>query len=279
MLLKPPAWRRDRVQDLLDAGTAPIKKFEDKKTLSAYNFYKQWVDADTRKHLQLERNYPNFTGAIELHSRTDLGFRWYIEAAIMASIDAEVIAEDLGLPVAVIETYEDLFFDVRPRLTQKDYVVSMIFFPAYRAGIHGRDFDTLWKMMAYNGSFDVVRDFNSNGELSQDTRTWIDTATRAKLAKNAFLAAQVVTPNQYNSTEIIDSYVQLLKIEKEEQRGLQPEGSNTSALESLFTSIGVTVADIDSDKNPSEPRYNQISLETRNPLDDGKETSVVEPSV
>lgn len=269
MLLKAPTWRRDHVQDLLDSSTTPTSRFEDKKTISAYHFFKEYQDAnhDKQKHIYLERYYPKFTGAVELHSRMDLGFRWFIEAAIMANIPSTQIAEEIDVPTEVVETYEDLFFDVRKHLTKQDYIISMIFFPSYRAGIHGRDFDTLWKMMAYYGSFEVVRDFNSHREMSADTRKWVDVVTRAKLAKNAFIASQVITPNQYNANEVIDSYINLLKIEKESAGVETTESEVITALKPLFGSISMTFAQRGIEGQKDEPRFLSVEDAEPNPLD------------
>lgn len=77
--------------------------------------------------------------------------RWTIEARIIAGETNAEIAQKLGTEEDVIAAYADVFFDVRDKLANLDYVIGVILSDAVTRGLQERQYDLLWKMVAFQG--------------------------------------------------------------------------------------------------------------------------------
>ena len=75
--------------------------------------------------------------------------RWAIEARILAGESNEGIAEKLGTKADVIDVYANTFFDVRSKLQNMDYVLTVVLADAVTRGLQERHYDLLWKMLGY----------------------------------------------------------------------------------------------------------------------------------
>jgi hypothetical protein len=72
-----------------------------------------------------------------------------VEAWVLSGSTQALIAERCGLPVEVIETYEKLFFDVRPRLEAASYILHTVIGRPILYGFSLDDLGSIWKFCAY----------------------------------------------------------------------------------------------------------------------------------
>ena len=73
--------------------------------------------------------------------------RWGIEARVLAGESNEEIAAKIGTEPEVIGAYVDVFFDVRKRLMNLDYVQNVVMADAVTRGLQERQYDLLWKLI------------------------------------------------------------------------------------------------------------------------------------
>jgi hypothetical protein len=72
--------------------------------------------------------------------------KWAIEAHILARETDRQIAFRVGCSEETIAAYEALFFNVRDKLTHKEYILNSVLSQSITAGLYERDHDLLWKL-------------------------------------------------------------------------------------------------------------------------------------
>ena len=85
---------------------------------------------------ELRRIKPTAPRAHFFHAReahyiwqTNNQTRWELEARVLLNQSQQLIADVLKLPLEMVQIYEKLFFDIRKRLTAKDYIVGTVLQP------------------------------------------------------------------------------------------------------------------------------------------------------
>ena len=84
-----------------------------------------------------------------LYSQANNSSRYSIEAYILSRQTDFEIGFQCGVPPAIIDAYEALFFNVREKLNHPDYIVNCVIGQAIHRGLAERDFDLLSKLYGY----------------------------------------------------------------------------------------------------------------------------------
>lgn len=146
--------------------------------------------------------------------------KYSIEAHILAREDNFEIGFRCGAAPAVVEAYEQLFFNVREKLQHRKYIANVVMGPAVHRGLSEREFDLLWKLYGYNiGShvLDALEDKFANpmwcgtpdgvGAAIQD-----DAISTLKL-KSA-LAAKTVAVNGHTQLALLEQFTKFVEVER-----------------------------------------------------------------
>ena len=259
------SWRVSRVNEILKSHGQPSRTLDDKMTHRYYRFRMRYDTMSPAEVAQVERQYPDIWGAVKLYKQA-IGAKWLIEAAIMGNVSMDEFPEDVYFNSEILKAYESLFFDIRDKLKYEAYIVSTIFMPRMGSG-DPRNFDYFWKVLAYFGKFDFVRDWWRVGEISDTTADWLMTAYRNQVLKDGMIAQQVRVINQYNATEVIGQTMDMVRMINEEQQSRG--GTGGIALESLQTLVNsITMSVVSSDKKFSayEPRLMSLSKDAGLPI-------------
>ncbi len=72
-----------------------------------------------------------------------------VEAWLLTGSSPAMVADQCGLPVEVVETYEKLFFDVRHRLKAVGHILQVVIGPPIHYGFSLDDLGAIWKFCAY----------------------------------------------------------------------------------------------------------------------------------
>lgn len=193
------------------------------------------------EHLQIQKKYPIMYKAYALYK--DLtSCRWIIEAGILADVDVREIGEYVGVEPDVIALYEKLFFNIRDMRTNRGYIQNLINLPAHGKWMDSRDYDFMYKVLAFYGGWNILKEFIESKTLSPETDKWIVRSCLDKLKKVGWTALHRVEPNQYNAMEIVQQLLELRKDEKEGEEGRtrydnQAEDMMRSLLGTGFLSI------------------------------------------
>jgi hypothetical protein len=130
---KKPSWRWEEAMEGLRTGQPSA----DPLILNAQKFIRDLLDSNVEARLVFRRHRIMASAWTFYYCRTGPAqMRWIVEAGIICRLSSLQISELLlrcTIP-AVIQTYEDFFFDVRNRLTDWAYLCEM-------AKPNGKDWD------------------------------------------------------------------------------------------------------------------------------------------
>ena len=161
--LRSTRWRYDRVMEMVDARKKHQKEPEpgrdDRYVRRARKFLMEWKrrgqgqdeDQIDRMRQKLFPKYPGLFYAYEIFTGPEDSIRWMLESRLLAGQTDEEIAKNVGFIPEMIEWYEALFFNVRDRLENKDYIVSQVIRPSMGTGLQNLTMEMSAKFFGYFG--------------------------------------------------------------------------------------------------------------------------------
>ena len=182
----------------------------------------------------------------------------FIQAGAIAGVPVEAIAQEMCAYPEQIWWYEKMFYDVRAFVDNPRWVALNVFHPALqRIGpLHVEDF--LWKIIAWNpdlGWEDFLTIINPMDKLSTNARARIIDMLDRKILTDTLLAVFSRTPNRFNENFIVDQYLKILEIEKDQGPGggdQQKDNNLLGLMQSIQSSFHM--ASIDTTFDGVEPR-------------------------
>jgi len=171
--LRPTDWRRDMARRYFNRGEGWFRRSGDRYLLQAYRL----VAVIRRCELLPGEKIPPAPTLVTIAASHlyDEGERHAeLEARLLAGQSIPEVAAILDIPEPVIEAYERIYFDVRPRLKAKDYIRHHAINPLSLRPDHPTYFDVLVRKFAYWGGrlvLDVVLDALDEGLAEADLAT------------------------------------------------------------------------------------------------------------
>jgi hypothetical protein len=243
--MRPPNWRWERALYLRSAGR------------SRTNGEDEWIRQAIRFQAAMERNpeavdqmevaeaFPDIYYASTLYRRPGTAeaknpLRFAIEARILADQTDEEIAQAAGVDPTLIVWYEKLFFNVREKLLNNDYILTVAIGPAIYTGMNEREYDLLWKVFGYVYGPKVLDAFIKSTTKpfrpkdDAETEACIVADIKSSLRRKAMIAARTFAINNFSQSELLNVYTRFLEIEK--------EGESGSAKDFFLTNVGNILA-------------------------------------
>ena len=251
-LSRSPAWRADRVHTLLLSKKDPSRTYDDEWVHRLFRFLRRYNRVSEMEHARLQSDYPDINAALIMSQET-IGPKWTIEAGIMARLTGEELAEKLHCDTGPIRAYEKLYFDVREGLDSWDWVHTRVLYPAIMRKLSERDFDFLWKLLAYSEGWDVLCDYMYFRQLTDDRTDLFENHIKSRIIKNTLKATYITDVNRFSSNDIVQQYLLMKKIEKEEGPEAVKDAMSKGMIR-VFDSMAVTVMRQDGVYAADEPR-------------------------
>lgn len=163
----------------------------DEKLYNGAKFYRDRKRLIKCNPLLLKQRYPEYMQAYNIFYHSHYGgWRWYIEALLMAGCSNEEIREllKINIPVEVLDIYRKVFFDVEPYLQSEAAVYANIL-SISRLNIKPKtDCDYTWKIFAYTwGAEPFLKCFaNSSPSTNEPYARWFRDMAKANLTVSAF---------------------------------------------------------------------------------------------
>lgn len=167
--------------------------------------------------------------------------RWGIEARILAGETNEEIAHKVGTAPEVIDAYARVFFDVREKLPNSDYVTNVVMSDAVTRGLQERHYDLLWKMLGYKGGPHVLDAVISKSspitrpDAADGVSGFFQDFAVNTMKYKAALATLTVQINTHTQLALIDSFVKYVEIERTTENA-------TKAHTTIVENIGAMLA-------------------------------------
>jgi hypothetical protein len=216
---RTPDYRWSRAGWLIAEGRNVRRAREDAYVVAALDFRRASNRATTGlAQERLANRMPGIYFAAEVFRRDEDYMRWVLEARILTNEPVKVIARRCRTTPEVVYWYEKLFFDVRPYLNNRDWLVSQVLVgESFRRGLQERDRELLLKLYALVGgplAVDAILQLHNTDRPFPRTREELDAFWgddhRETLRMKAALAARCLPINM--STQALWSVIDRGKI-------------------------------------------------------------------
>lgn len=139
--------------------------------------------------------------------------RWLLEARILAGQSDDEIAGKLGVDRRTVAAYEALFFNVRDRLDNPDYIMGAAIGTISATISHG-NMEPLWKLYAYFGGPVMLEHLAYNfpggrANSAMDLQSLARDLIGASLEVRALVASRVMKVTNRQAIPIINTYLKL----------------------------------------------------------------------
>jgi len=267
-----PDWRMDRVLQMVDRMPNPGRstKRDDDYVKGLRNFMLRYRAYDDAARNQLGYENPGLFWAYQIHDRReDDGKRKAImvEARILAGQTDEQIADELGTVPGVVHWYEKVFFNVRDRLKNHDWVIDHVLMPAWEAEHLDEEedevnpahvafkqvsrpyFDCTTKFFAYFGGVFcldyVLSGFRRGNQVMEreGVGEWMDNNYIDRLRHRSNMAMHTFEPNRYQIMQLFELNNQIIQIERNKDAALQAKDNFHKAVQAMLTSMDWAVGD------------------------------------
>jgi predicted RNA-binding Zn ribbon-like protein len=267
--LRQPDWRHTKALDLVERAWSrreesqrnyrrytPAFRTHDKHVLAVARFEYAIRDAGDNL-LARERLFSKSRAAYyawQLSQDETAGsfgqrMRYVVEARLLAGEDDETIAKRLQTLPETIAWYEKTYFNIRDRMSARDWIVQHIFCRSAVAGIEGQPYDFTPKLFAYfggplalDGILYQLETGNRIGQADQ-YQDYFDRQVERVLRSRTAVESLRLEVNRYNNMELLNVYCRLREVERQHYEGhggakTTLETAVNDMLESLPWSVG-----------------------------------------
>jgi hypothetical protein len=253
-----PDWRWQRAMRIADAGSAPSRTKDDRYVKRSHRFIVRLRRNSVKAEARLETEYPDLYHAFRLYD-TEAPMRWLLEAGLLANLSPEYLADYLKMTQKIVKTYERLFFDVRDALENPGCIRTKVLAPALQHGVLPQSPSILWKVLAYEGGWDIVQGIFETGDTPPSVIDHYRKGYLNRVIKNGFMAAHSIPTTGFNSSD--RERLTLDLIQKEEEIGAGVGGDVAhAAMGNLLQSIKLAALASDSPPILEEPRLQSVLL-------------------
>jgi hypothetical protein len=232
---RPVHWRWERAKQIVD-GTLPFSPKRDDIWVSrAARFLRQYskcanqLDAGVLSETMPDIFWAHWVWQSDIGGEKYENFaaagKYTIEARVLAEDGSKNIARVVGLSEDAVIAYEKLFFDVRHRLEQRDYILFQVMGPAVSRGLYAREYDLLWKLHGYMRGIHTL-EYIQDG-FSEERRHTIrgDAQRKAEedmgtsFTRKALVTTQALHINSETQADIIGLWIKLKELEQNKRAG------------------------------------------------------------
>ncbi len=285
--LSKPDWRFRRVLELSNPQQ-PLRagNRDDKWVKGARPFLLQWragrnVDTILAKHQDVGIAYRMFENRSSESSQTLL-----LECRLLSGAPIKDIAESMGTTVEAILWYTRLFYDVRPRLKAKDWILANALMPALDE-VYDREnqprgsdkiiaqgrLDPSLRVFAYIGGPALLDYMAFGAPVDVKPKTYdavpdaLDHYIKTSIRVKSTLAMQAAPVSSFNLTELVGLSVRLMEMAKDD--GKNKERFLAEAVDEIMKSTPWNVStrqSISDDEAENALNYELRPGETREKL-------------
>jgi len=253
-----PTWRLERVLHLVDQQPpARCTKDDDRYVRQARTFWcrHRAAQSESAKN-KLFRENPGLFYAYEIHERSaeEPETAYLLQARILARQDDATIASYLATLPQTVDWYEKVFFNVRDRLDQRDWITKHVLVPAFlqqalpaklqQVDSLARPFlDGTLKLFAYFGG-PVVLDVMISGfeqrplvDSNENLAAWLDEQWSLAIRRRSYQSALSCPINKFNVMDLFSVHAQIISLAQREDSPSQQRTLLERHIQSLLDDL------------------------------------------
>lgn len=204
---RSPAWRWERACWLREPGRRLSAHIDDEWVDRARDFLARGPTQGEPSRRRPTALDPAIQEALDLWHEQEPQKRWLVEGLLLTDVPIEEVARRGSLPVAAVQAFHELFFDVRASLAASDWVLTQAIGWRPWSLREGRQPGAFWKHTAYvagANALDLVMAITMNQPLPVWCRTPDAAAEKmlrlkCKLTFGAMTARSVAELNQFRA--------------------------------------------------------------------------------
>jgi len=182
-------------------------------------YYREWAEVDLHELIVFVSKYSDIYQAHQLRLSKDDARGRIIEAGILGRATNEQIAEYVGCAKEVVDAYELLFFNVRPRLENEGYIFGLILNAITGSETQLVSSDAFWKFIAYRLGWEQFKLFYTSRELPEALEAGLRTCATIQDFRRMLMARYVEPVNYETAGEILKRSKPILQLEFSESGG------------------------------------------------------------
>jgi len=196
--LRPADFRWQLAIYLADETKQPFHRHDDRFLTIARRFLRL-QDSHGSDEFVVANKMPCMQAAYDIYSRCPVA-RDRIEARVLADEAPEAIALKNGTTEGVILHYENVFFDVRGRREDADYILNAVIGALAAEGMASWTSGMMWKFFAYCGGpivLDAIMNTAAVGQkpiTADEAFAYLSRDTRAAVVRNIAIATRALEP-------------------------------------------------------------------------------------
>lgn len=212
---RTPTWRFDRLTELLgrDPVQYPNPRRDDPLIRKAFRFLRLIRAAETEEaQVALFPKNPGLYYAYMIHQEEDPANRRYIETRLLAQQTDYEIAYTLATLPETITWYEALFYNIRDRINNRDWILRQVLGPAIERMLQDRAEELVQKMYAYflgPYMYELVSDGFGERRLitrEDDIATVMDEQIKQEVRVLTLTRVKTAEINRYNIIELLGAH-------------------------------------------------------------------------
>jgi hypothetical protein len=275
---RAPNWRSRRAGDALDGRPRPADRRDGAVSATWISKYQQFLQAycqcapSPRLLRRLRREFPSLYEAHVLyHDPSKRRSRFAIEARMLAGQNDLEIAGSMGCAPKTIQAFAALFFDVRPRLADADYISQVVLGESVSRGQGEHDYAQVWKRVAYSYGphvLDAMLSGFANPQRvgrAEDVSAGLRDLERNSLSRKAAWATLAVPVDRSTHLDLIDASHRSI-VAKQNSAADPTDNSIVANIDAMLKSLpfGVGTRAEDLAKQPPElAEFDQLPVELR----------------
>jgi hypothetical protein len=232
---RDPQWRYERCLKLVEHRPRPLNaspRRDDEYVRRYRKFLLRFLrDESEEARAALFPLDPALFYAHLIHHHPDREWRSIAQARLLSGATDDEIAQLSGTLPETINLYEQLFFNVRDRLDNKDWIVKTILGTVTQRSSNRYDTmtdhqrDSLYKLFGYFGG-PVILDVIISGFASKDLPTspkhvsgWFDRTMKTLIKRRATIEAHRFEVDKFKVMELMHIHLSIITSEKESGSG------------------------------------------------------------
>lgn len=249
---REPQWRGERALSLVEGAQGPRRaspKSDDQYVRQYRNFLVKYLpQQDESLRLALFPRYPALYYAHQLQYHPDREWRTFCQARLLARQSDKEIGEAIGTLPEAVAWYEALFFNVRDRLDNHDWIVKTVLGTrdqraANREGsITDHQRELLYKIYGYFGGpmiLDVIISGFVSGNLPKNKAGipgWFDSTWKTMMRSRSAEECRVFEHNRYTVMQLFEIHLAIMNAEQASADG--PLTESDKNIETMLLNLG-----------------------------------------
>lgn len=232
---RPPAWRSIRAGKLLAGTVRTRRKEEEDPLVLEYVAFKRTKRRLLEKNLspceisrRLYSKWPTLYLATEYGESTGYSLPvGSLQAHLLTTADSHYIGNRFQIDPTVVDVYEKLFYDVRDRLDNVEYIAGFVIGPVFQAGLESLNVELMAKYFGYFGGLSLLQlvIYGATRDTAEKTDDevlgYLQSTVGRALTYQTASTALLTQPNRFDLRTLVEGYVAILSLDRRNDGDLE----------------------------------------------------------